>query len=95
MKKSMLVDLPIGLPKQLKFYNMWYPMLLLVPQLLWNRAVLHQDAEMIEAVQIYNGCIENKTIRCAQKYNIRDPNSIIAWLDDCFTHKEFSNALSQ
>lgn len=80
-------------PKDLFRYAKWYPMILLVPGTLWDKAMSKlgpkNDVQIVEGVQVMNGVWENKELKYVYKYDTRKPSEFARWLRDALDNEDF------
>lgn len=74
-------------PKGLKPYEVWFPMILLVPGLVWNLVMsnLGQLIEIKQEVKIFNGKWKHDNVTFDHKYIRADRNHVCSWFKDINT----------
>lgn len=87
---------PNTAPTDLHRYSKWFPMILLVPGPVWDKAMEKlgpkNTAKLVDGVQIMNGSSENGNIKYVQKYDIRKPADFGKWLKESLEKEDFKNA---
>lgn len=80
-------------PKDLIRYGKWFPMLLLVPGRLWDRAMSNlgptNSVQLKEGVQVMNGYWDNNELKFQPNYDTRTPDAFVNWLKSALENEEF------
>lgn len=81
-------------PKDITKYKWWFPMILLVPGPVWNRAK-GNDSEIKDGIQVMNGVwkSDNEMIPVA-KYDTRKTEEFVKWYKEAVENPEFKRAQS-
>lgn len=71
-------------PKDIKRYNKWFPMVLLIPGKLWNSAMENLGSNnpilLLDGVQVFNGIMRNGFPQHVRKYDSTKPEHFANWL---------------
>jgi len=85
------------IPKDLLRYGKWFPMILLIPGNLWDRAMSklgpNNDVKLFDGIQIMNALWKDNgkdlELKYEHKYDIRNPLEFVKWIDNSYQNENF------
>ena len=87
---------PNTIPNGMRMYRRWFPMTLLVPGHIWDRAMADvgpsSTVEIVDGVQVFNGEIVGKTVNQNIRYDARNQSGYASWIQEALRKPEFIRA---